>query len=81
MDLALQYQDRQTENKSKLYDLCLTFMSREVSGTKQKNSTSLSSMDVLKATKGLIILTPEIDRNKTAMGLPPFTSAVFLIAN
>jgi hypothetical protein len=35
----------------------------------------------LKATKGLIALTPEIDCNKTAMGLPPVTSAVFLIAN
>jgi hypothetical protein len=26
-------------------------------------------------------LTPEIDCNQTAMGLPPVTSAVFLIAN
>jgi hypothetical protein len=34
-----------------------------------------------KATKGLIALTPEIDCNKMAMGLPPVTSAVFLIAN
>jgi hypothetical protein len=32
-------------------------------------------------TKGLIAITPEIDCNKTAMGLPPVTSAVFLIAN
>jgi hypothetical protein len=38
-------------------------------------------MDVIKATKGLIALAPEIDFNKTAMGLPPVTSAVFLIAN
>jgi hypothetical protein len=38
-------------------------------------------MDVVKATKGLITLTPEIDCNKTAMGFPPVTSAVFLIAN
>jgi hypothetical protein len=29
----------------------------------------------------LIALTPEIDCNKTVMGLPPVTSAVFLIAN
>jgi hypothetical protein len=34
-----------------------------------------------KRTKGLIALTPEIDCNKTAMGLTPVTSAVFLIAN
>jgi hypothetical protein len=27
------------------------------------------------------IFTPEIDCNKTALGLPPITSAVFLIAN
>jgi hypothetical protein len=37
-------------------------------------------MDVLKATKGFIALTPEIDCNKTAMGLPLVTSAVFFIA-
>jgi hypothetical protein len=29
----------------------------------------------------IIALKPEIDYNKTAMGLPPVTSAVFLIAN
>jgi hypothetical protein len=34
-----------------------------------------------KATKGLIALTPEKDCNKTMIGLPPVTSAVFLIAN
>jgi hypothetical protein len=28
-----------------------------------------------------VALTTEIDCNKTAMGLPPVTSAVFLIAN
>jgi hypothetical protein len=38
-------------------------------------------MDVVKGTKVLIALTPEIDCNKTAMGLPPVTSAVLLIAN
>jgi hypothetical protein len=38
-------------------------------------------MDVVKATKGLIALRPEMDCNKTAMGLPLVTSAVFLIAN
>jgi hypothetical protein len=37
-------------------------------------------MDVINANKGLIALTPEIDCDQTAMGLPPFTSAVFLIA-
>jgi hypothetical protein len=31
-------------------------------------------------TKGLIALTPEIDCDQTAIGLPPVTSAVFLIA-
>jgi hypothetical protein len=34
-----------------------------------------------KGTKRLIELTPEIDCKKTAMGFPPVTSAVFLIAN
>jgi hypothetical protein len=38
-------------------------------------------MDVVKGTKGLIALTTEIDCNKTAMGLPPVTSAVFFTAN
>jgi hypothetical protein len=45
---------------------------------------SISSMDVVKvkekATKQLIALTPEIDCYQKAMGLPPVTSAVFLIA-
>jgi hypothetical protein len=41
----------------------------------------IPSMDVVKgATKGLIAFIPEIDRDKTTMGLPPVTSAVFLIA-
>jgi hypothetical protein len=33
-----------------------------------------------KAPKGLIALTPVIDYDQTAMGLPPVTSVVFLIA-
>jgi hypothetical protein len=33
-----------------------------------------------KATTGLIAFTPEIDCDKTAMGLPSVTSAVFLTA-
>jgi hypothetical protein len=38
-------------------------------------------MDVEKVTKELILaLTPEIDCDQMAMGLPPVTSAVFLIA-
>jgi hypothetical protein len=37
-------------------------------------------MDVVKATKGLIAFVPEIDCDQTAMGLPPVTSAIFLIA-
>jgi hypothetical protein len=36
-------------------------------------------MGVVKATKGLIALTPGIDYDQTAMGLPPVTSAVFLV--
>jgi hypothetical protein len=35
---------------------------------------------IIKATKGLIAFTLEIDCNQTAMGLPPITSAVLLIA-
>jgi hypothetical protein len=34
-----------------------------------------------KATKGLTVLTPEIDCDQTAIGLPPVTSSVFLIAD
>jgi hypothetical protein len=34
----------------------------------------------LNATKGLIVITPEIDRDQTVIGLPPVTSAVILIA-
>jgi hypothetical protein len=47
----------------------------------QKNSTFLLLpwMDGW-TTKGLAASPPEIDRNQTAMGLPPVTSAVFLIA-
>jgi hypothetical protein len=37
-------------------------------------------MDVDKVTKGLIAFTPEIDCDQTAMGLPPITSAVLLMA-
>jgi hypothetical protein len=37
-------------------------------------------MAVEKATKGLIVFTPEIDCVQTAMGLPPVMSAVLLIA-
>jgi hypothetical protein len=37
-------------------------------------------MDVVKATKGLIALTPEMDCKKMAMGLP-VKPAVFLVAN
>jgi hypothetical protein len=34
-----------------------------------------------KTTKGLTALTPEVDCDQTAIGLPPVTSAVFLIAS
>jgi hypothetical protein len=37
-------------------------------------------MDVLKATKGLIALAPVIDYDQSAMGLPPITPVVFLMA-
>jgi hypothetical protein len=37
-------------------------------------------MDVVKATKGLIAVTPEIDCDQTVVGLPPVTSAVLLTA-
>jgi hypothetical protein len=46
--------------------------------TKEKHF-SLSSVDVIKGDKGLTTFPPEIDYNQTAMGLPPLTSAVFLI--
>jgi hypothetical protein len=36
-------------------------------------------MDVVKGAKGLIAFTPEIECDQTSMGLPPVTSAVFLI--
>jgi hypothetical protein len=37
-------------------------------------------MDVVNGDKGLIALTPEIDCDQRAMGLPHITSAVLLIA-
>jgi hypothetical protein len=37
-------------------------------------------MDVVKATKGLTALTPKIDCDQTAMGLPLVTSAEYLTA-
>jgi hypothetical protein len=52
-----------------------------VSGTKQKNSTSLLlPWMALKVIKGITVVTPEIDCDQTAIRLPPVTSAVFLIA-
>jgi hypothetical protein len=58
-----------------------TYLSRVVSGTVHKNSTSpfLPWMSY-KATKGLIALTPEIDCDQKAIGLPLIMLAVFLIA-
>jgi hypothetical protein len=44
------------------------------------NSSSRQSRQSKKATKGIIALTPEIDYDQTAMGLPPATSVVLLIA-
>jgi hypothetical protein len=37
-------------------------------------------MDVVKGDERLTALKPEIDCDQTVMGLPPVTSAVFLIA-
>jgi hypothetical protein len=48
-------------------------VSRVVSGTEQKNSS-------FPFTKGLTALTTEIDCDETALGLPHYMSAVFLIA-
>jgi hypothetical protein len=49
---------------------------------KNKRIAPLSFLhECRKATKGLIALIPEKDWKKTAMGLLPVTSAVFLIAN
>jgi hypothetical protein len=51
-----------------------------VSETEQKNSASIFLPWMsYKVTKGLIALTPEVDYDQTAMGLP-VTSVVFLIA-
>jgi hypothetical protein len=49
-----------------------------VSGTEQ-NNVSLSRKDFVKAIKVLTALTPEMDCDQMAMGLPPITSAVSLI--
>jgi hypothetical protein len=38
-------------------------------------------MDVVKGDYRINSITPEIDCNKTAMGLPPVTSTVFFIGN
>jgi hypothetical protein len=52
-----------------------------VSVTEQNNSTSpfLPWMSLM-ASKGLTELTPEAERVQMAMGLPPSTSVIFLIA-
>jgi hypothetical protein len=63
------------------YTIIISYPSRVVSGTKQKISTSLFLPWMSQKTnKGLIAHTPEIDCDQMAMGLPPVTSAVFLIA-
>jgi hypothetical protein len=41
---------------------------------------NLSFSYVVKATKALTALTPEMDSNQAAIGLPPVISVVFLIA-
>jgi hypothetical protein len=56
-------------------------MSRVVSGTEQSNSISpFLPWLSYKSTKGLTALSLEMDYDQTAMGLPPVTSAVFLLA-
>jgi hypothetical protein len=58
-----------------------TTLSCVVSGTEPNNSFSpLFPWMPWKATKGLIALSLEIDYDQMAMGLPPVTSVVFLIA-
>jgi hypothetical protein len=46
-----------------------------------KRIAPLSFLHGCRKRRGLMALTPEIGCNKTAMGLPPVTPAVFLIAN
>jgi hypothetical protein len=59
----------------------MNIKSRVVSETEQKKSTSPFLLWMsLKATKELTSLTPEMDCDQTAIGLPLVTSAVFLIA-
>jgi hypothetical protein len=51
------------------------YWSRVVSGTEQKNSTSLFLPWMsYKTTKGLIAFIPELDCDQTAIGLPPVCS-------
>jgi hypothetical protein len=43
----------------------------------KEEGAPLFSMNIVKATKGLIALTPEINCDQMTMGLSPVTSAVF----
>jgi hypothetical protein len=61
-----------------LYEEFYIFISRVVSGTEQKNSTSPILQNVVKATKGPTALTLEIDCYPTAMDLPPARLDLFL---
>jgi hypothetical protein len=47
---------------------------------KKKYDLATKSVHGVQRVKGLIAFTPEIDYDQTAIGLPPFTSVVFLIA-
>jgi hypothetical protein len=53
---------------------------RVVTDTEQKNSTAFLPRKSKKATKGYTGFTPAMYCDQTAMGLPPVTSAVVLIA-
>jgi hypothetical protein len=69
--------------KAKVSDnvFCLTKTTSLVSCPGQnKRIAPLSFFHGCQATKGLIALTPEVNCDQTAMGFPPSTSAVFLIA-
>jgi hypothetical protein len=70
------------EYSSGLYSPCFVFDKICISCGVQdriKDSTSVF-LPRISATKGLITLTPQINCDQTAMGLPSVSSAVFLIA-
>jgi hypothetical protein len=68
-------------SEAKTFYFSYNLESRVVSGTEQNNRNSpFLTWISQKSTKGLTALTSVMDCDRTAMGLPPATSAVFLIA-